>query len=180
METPEKTEYLLTDTVGFIRKLPHTLVSAFRSTLEEAALADVLVIVSDGSSKDMLSQHDTVEEVLAELGATEQKRIEAINKCDEGDPDPVFPGAVLISAKTGEGLEDLKQKIAEALQASHIPVTFRIPFSRYGLLAEIRPLGRVLSETHTDTGTELLLMIASEDAERLLKKYGTEIVVRNV
>ena len=179
METPEKTEYLLTDTVGFIRKLPHTLVSAFRSTLEEAALADVLVIVSDGSSREMLSQHDTVEEVLAELGATEQKRIEVINKCDEGDPDPVFPGAVLISAKTGEGLEDLKQKIAEALQASHRPVTFRVPFSRYGLLAEIRPLGRVLTETHTDTGTELLMIVAAEDAERLLKKYGPEIVICN-
>ena len=177
MVTPENTEYLLTDTVGFIRKLPHTLVSAFRSTLEEAVLADVLVIVSDGSSKDMFSQHDTVEEVLAELGATEQKRIEVINKCDEGDPDPVFPGAVLISAKTGEGLEDLKQKIAETLQASHKPVTFRIPFSRYGLLSEIRPLGRVIAENHTDTGTELTLMIASEDAERLIKKYGSGIVV---
>ena len=177
MVTPENTEYLLTDTVGFIRKLPHTLVSAFRSTLEEAVLADVLVIVSDGSSKEMFSQHDTVEEVLAELGATEQKRIEVINKCDEGDPDPVFPGAVLISAKTGEGLEDLKQKIAEALQASHKPVTFRIPFSRYGLLSEIRPLGRVIAENHTDTGTELTLMIASEDAERLIKKYGSGIVV---
>ena len=130
METPEHTEYLLTDTVGFIRKLPHTLVSAFRSTLEEAALADVLVIVSDGSSPDMLQQHDTVEEVLAELGATEQKRIEVINKCDAGDPDPVFPGAVLISAKTGEGLDDLLAKIAETLQASHRPVTFVVPFSR--------------------------------------------------
>ena len=65
-----------------IRKLPHTLISAFRSTLEEAALADVLVIVSDGSSPDMGSQHDTVEQVLEELGATEKKRIEVINKCD--------------------------------------------------------------------------------------------------
>ena len=176
MVTPENTEYLLTDTVGFIRKLPHTLVSAFRSTLEEAVLADVLVIVSDGSSREMFSQHDTVEEVLAELGATEQKRIEVINKCDEGDPDPVFPGAVLISAKTGEGLEDLKQKIAEALQATHRPVTFRIPFSRYGLLSEIRPLGRVIAENHTDTGTELTLMIASEDAERLIRKYGSDLI----
>ena len=177
MTTPENTEYLLTDTVGFIRKLPHTLVSAFRSTLEEAALADVLVIVSDGSSREMFSQHDTVEEVLAELGATEQKRIEVINKCDEGDPDPVFPGAILISAKTGEGLEDLKAKIAETLQASHRPVTFRIPFSRYGILSEIRPLGRVITENHTDTGTEITLMIAEEDATRLMQKYGTEIVV---
>ena len=179
MTTPENTEYLLTDTVGFIRKLPHTLVSAFRSTLEEAALADVLVIVSDGSSREMFSQHDTVEEVLAELGATEQKRIEVINKCDEGDPDPVFPGAILISAKTGEGLEDLKAKIAETLQASHRPVTFRIPFSRYGILSEIRPLGRVITENHTDTGTEITLMIAEEDATRLMQKYGTEIVIQN-
>ena len=88
----------------------------------------------------------------------------------------MFPGAVLISAKTGEGLEDLKQKIAETLQASHKPVTFLIPFSRYGLLSEIRPLGRVITEIHTDTGTELTLMIASEDAERLVKKYGSEII----
>ena len=176
METPEHTEYLLTDTVGFIRKLPHTLVSAFRSTLEEAALADVLVIVSDGSSPDMLQQHDTVEEVLAELGATEQKRIEVINKCDAGDPDPVFPGAVLISAKTGEGLDDLLAKIAETLQASHRPVTFVVPFSRYGILAEIRPLGRVLSEEHTETGTEITMYIAQDDAERVIRKYGHDIL----
>ena len=177
MTTAENTEYLLTDTVGFIRKLPHTLVSAFRSTLEEAVLADVLVIVSDGSSREMFSQHDTVEEVLAELGATEQKRIEVINKCDLSDPDPVFPGAILISAKTGEGLEELKAKIAETLQASHRPVTFSIPFSRYGILAEIRPLGRVITEEHTDTGTKLTVIIAEEDAERLIKKYGTDIVI---
>ena len=176
METPEHTEYLLTDTVGFIRKLPHTLVSAFRSTLEEAALADVLVIVNDGANPDMVKQHDTVEEVLAELGATEQKRIEVINKCDEGDPDPVFPGAVLISAKTGEGLDELRAKIAESLQATHRPVTFSIPFTNYGILSEIRPLGRVISEEHTDTGTEITLFIAREDAERMIRKYGAEII----
>ena len=176
METPEHTEYLLTDTVGFIRKLPHTLVSAFRSTLEEAALADVLVIVNDGANPDMMKQHDTVEEVLAELGATEQKRIEVINKCDAGDPDPVFPGAVLVSAKTGEGLDELRAKIAESLQATHRPVTFSIPFTNYGILSEIRPLGRVISEEHTDTGTEITLFIAREDAERMIRKYGAEII----
>ena len=176
METPEHTEYLLTDTVGFIRKLPHTLVSAFRSTLEEAALADVLVIVNDGASPDMMKQHDTVEEVLAELGATGQTRIEVINKCDAGDPDPVFPGAVLISAKTGEGLDDLLDRIAETLQASHRSVTFVVPFSRYGILAGIRPLGRVISEEHTDTGTEITMYIAQDDAERIIRKYGAEII----
>ena len=176
METPEHTEYLLTDTVGFIRKLPHALVSAFRSTLEEAVLADVLVIVSDGASRDMIQQHDTVEEVLAELGATEQKRIEAVNKCDIADPMPTFPGAVLISARTGEGLAELKQRIAEALQESYRPVTFTVPFSRYGILASIRPLGRVISENHTDTGTELTLMISREDAARLAGRYGADIL----
>ena len=176
METPEHTEYLLTDTVGFIRKLPHALVSAFRSTLEEAVLADVLVIVSDGASRDMIQQHDTVEEVLAELGATEQKRIEAVNKCDIADPMPTFPGAVMISARTGEGLAELKQRIAEALQESYRPVTFTVPFSRYGILASIRPLGRVISENHTDTGTELTLMISREDAARLAGRYGADIL----
>ncbi len=177
METAEKTPYLLTDTVGFIRKLPHTLISAFRSTLDEAALADVLVIVSDGASPDMLRQHDTVEQVLEELGATEQKRIEVINKCDECDPSPVFPGAVIISAKTGEGLEDLKAAIAEALQESYAPTSFRIPFSRYGILNEIREAGRVMTEEHTAEGTEVTVMIAKEDAERLVRKYGAEILI---
>ena len=176
METAEKTPYLLTDTVGFIRKLPHTLVDAFRSTLEEAAQADVLVIVSDGSSPEMGQQHDTVEQVLEELGATEQKRIEAINKCDIADPPPSFPGAILISAKTGQGLDDLKDAIAEAIQETYVPVTFMIPFSRYGILSEIHAAGRVISETHTDEGTEITVMISGEDAGRLARKYGSEII----
>ncbi len=162
METAEKTPYLLTDTVGFIRKLPHTLVDAFRSTLEEAALADVLVIVSDGSSPEMGQQHDTVEQVLEELGATEQKRIEVINKCDIADPPPSFPGAILA--------------IAEAIQETYVPVTFMIPFSRYGILSEIHAAGRVISETHTDEGTEITVMISGEDAGRLARKYGSEII----
>ena len=176
METAEKTPYLLTDTVGFIRKLPHTLVDAFRSTLEEAALADVLVIVSDGSSPEMGQQHDTVEQVLEELGATEQKRIEVINKCDIADPPPSFPGAILISAKTGQGLDDLKDAVAEAIQETYVPVTFMIPFSRYGILSEIHAAGRVISETHTDEGTEITVMISGEDAGRLARKYGSEII----
>ena len=175
METAEKTEYLLVDTVGFIRKLPHTLVSAFRSTLEEAALADVLVIVNDGSSPEMTAQHETVEQVLNELGATEAKRIEAVNKCDIADPWPAFPGAVMISARTGEGLEELKDRIAKELQSGFSQVTFRIPFSRYGLIAQIRPLGRVLSEEHSETGTDLTMIMGQEEAERLVRQYGISL-----
>lgn len=176
MTTPENTPYLLVDTVGFIRKLPHTLVEAFKSTLEEAALADLLLIVSDGSSPDMMKQHATVEEVLQELGATGQKRIEVINKCDAADPMPSFPGAVLVSAKTGEGLDELTARIAKEIQQSYAPATFTVPFAQYGILSQIRPLGRVISEVFTDTGTELTVMISTADRDRIVGKYGTDIL----
>ena len=176
METPDGAPFLLVDTVGFIRKLPHALVSAFRSTLEEAATADVLVIVNDGASRDMTKQHETVEEVLSELGATEQPRIEAVNKCDAADPWPSFPGAVMISAKTGAGLDELTARIAQTLRGGREKVTFRIPFSRYGLLAQIRPMGSVIGENHTETGTELTMVMAREDVGRIVSRWGAEIV----
>ena len=176
VETAEHTPYLLVDTVGFIRKLPHTLVSAFRSTLEEAALADILLIVSDGASHEMLKQHDTVEEVLAELGATEQTRIEVINKCDQGKAVPALPGAVMVSALTGEGLDELNARIAQELQKTHMPATFFIPFSQYGVLAQIRPLGRVISESYTDEGTELVIVLPAAERDRIAAKYGAEFL----
>ncbi len=176
IETAEHTPFLLVDTVGFIRKLPHALVSAFRSTLDEAALADVLLIVSDGASSEMYKQHDTVVQVLSELGATEQPRIEVINKCDLGKAEPAFPGAVMVSGKTGEGLEELHHRIAAELQKSFAPVTFVLPFSQYGLVSQIRPLGRVVNENYTDEGTELTIVISNADRDRLVAKYGKQII----
>ena len=176
METAEHTPFLLTDTVGFIRKLPHALVSAFRSTLEEAALADVLVIVSDGASREMLQQHETVEEVLASLGATEQPRIEVINKVDLGLSSPSIPGAVMVSAATGEGMDELRARIARELQKTYAPVTFFLPFSQYGVLSQIRPLGRVVNESYTDEGTELTIILSQTDRDRIVSKYGKDIV----
>lgn len=176
IETAEHTPFLLVDTVGFIRKLPHALVSAFRSTLDEAALADVLLIVNDGASGEMYKQHDTVLEVLGELGATEQPRIEVINKCDLGQAEPTFPGAVMVSAKTGEGIEALQRRIAAELQKAYAPVTFVLPFSQYGLVSQIRPLGRVVNENYTDEGTELTIVIANADRDRLVARYGAQII----
>lgn len=176
LETKEHTPYLLVDTVGFIRKLPHALVGAFRSTLDEAVLADVLVIVSDGASDQMQAQHDTVEQVLQELGATEQPRIEVLNKCDLGFAAPSIPGAVLVSAKTGEGLDELKQRIADELQKTYAPVTFFLPFAQYGLMSQLRPLGRVVSEQHTDKGTELTMVISQADRERVVSRLGVQII----
>ncbi len=176
IETAEHTPFLLVDTVGFIRKLPHALVSAFRSTLDEAALADVLLIVNDGASSEMYKQHDTVMQVLSELGATEQPRIEVVNKCDLGNVEPTFPGAVMVSAKTGEGLDELHRRIAAELQKSYAPVTFVLPFSQYGLVSQIRPLGRVVNEVYTDEGTELTIVIGNADRDRLVAKYGKQII----
>ena len=176
IETAEHTPFLLVDTVGFIRKLPHALVSAFRSTLDEAALADVLLIVNDGASSEMYKQHDTVMQVLSELGATEQPRIEVVNKCDLGNVEPTFPGAVMISAKTGDGIDELHSRIAAELQKSYAPVTFVIPFSQYGLVSQIRPLGRVVNENYTDEGTELTIVIGNADRDRLVAKYGKGII----
>ena len=176
IETAEHTPFLLVDTVGFIRKLPHTLVSAFRSTLEEATLADVLLIVNDGASSEMHKQHDAVMQVLEELGATEQPRIEVINKCDLGGVDPTFPGAVMVSAKTGDGIDELHRRIAAELQKTFAPVTFVIPFSQYGLVSQIRPLGRVVNEAYTDEGTELTIVIGNADRDRLVSKYGRGII----
>ncbi len=180
METAEHTPYLLTDTVGFIRKLPHTLISAFRSTLEEAALADVLVIVNDGASDDMMQQHDTVMQVLTELGAQEQPRIEVINKCDlctdEHGAPMVIPGAVMLSARTGEGLMELQERIAQQLQQSHASVVFAIPFEQFALMGRIRKMGRVIQEQYTDTGVELTMVVSNADRDRLISQYGKGII----
>ena len=179
VETPEHTPYLLVDTVGFIRKLPHTLVSAFRSTLEEAALADVLVIVSDGASAEARQQHDTVEEVLTELGATDQPRIEAVNKCDMNGAEPFVPGAILVSAATGEGIGDLLQAISDALQSAVTPATVFLPYSRTGELQLVRSLGRVLTEEYTDEGTRMTVALTAEDRARIAARLGEDVFVQN-
>ena len=83
----------------------------------------------------------------------------------------------MISAKTGAGLGDLKQAIADALQETYAPTVFRIPFSRYGILSEIREMGRVITEEHTAEGTEVTVMIAREDTEKLIRKSGAGIVI---
>ncbi len=180
METAEHTPYLLTDTVGFIRKLPHALISAFRSTLEEASLADVLVIVNDGASDDMMQQHDTVMQVLTELGAQDQPRIEVINKCDlctdEHGAPMVIPGAVMISARTGEGLVELQERIAQQLQQGHSSVVFAIPFDQFALTGRIRKMGRVIQEQYTDTGVELTMVVSNTDRDRLISQYGKGII----
>ncbi|MBQ8161905.1 MAG: GTPase HflX [Clostridia bacterium] len=173
----EGVPFLLVDTVGFIRKLPHTLVKAFRSTLEEALSADVLVIVHDGESPDMLSQRETVEQVLQELGATSQGRVEVVNKCDLLPDISAIPGAIPVSAKTGEGLEEMLQAIRQKLRSGLVEASFLIPFSDYSSIGKIRESGRVLEESYTDTGTVLKMEMTEEDRNRLVRQLGEQILV---
>jgi len=163
-------ECVLVDTVGFIRKLPHQLVEAFRSTLEEALTADLIVVVSDVSSPTFVSQRSTVYEVLNQLGASSIPVIEAFNKTDRSSPDFSFmPGsAVAISAKTGKGLDELLLTIEKKLDAGRVRTEILIPYALGAALSFAHNNGDVESEEYTDTGTKLTIRIGSADLARLM------------
>ncbi len=171
---PSGDEFLMTDTVGFISKLPTDLVEAFKSTLEEAARADLLVIVSDACSPDVLKQHAVVEEVLRGLGADTQPRIDALNKCDEAGEisDSLLPGAFRISAKTGQGIDELLNEIAARLRRVASPVTVLVPFSQYQMMNDLRALGRIENEEHLDSGTRVTVLLSADALGRLHAKWG--------
>jgi len=176
---PHGGKILLVDTVGFIRKLPHDLVKAFRATLEEAKLADVLVIVSDAADKELPLRHQTVEEVLDGLGATEAPRIDALNKCDLADAsEDLLPGAVHISAKTGEGTDDLLAKIEEALDAGTQEVQFLLPFDKYQAMAKLRKMGSVLQEAYVDEGALITMRLGSAEIAHAVQ-LGVKMLDKN-
>lgn len=168
---PHGGKALLVDTVGFIRKLPHDLVQAFRATLEEAKLADVLVLVADGSDKELESRHATVEEVLESLGATEAPRIVALNKCDlfTDIPDRM-PGAVRISAADGTNLDELLSRIESELDAGTQEVKLLVPFASYGLINRLHTLGTVLSQDYVDEGVQVLIRMDAQNVSYVCRE----------
>ena len=161
VELPENRRCLVVDTVGFIRKLPHQLVQAFRSTLEEALYADLLVVVSDLSSPNYAQQRATVFEVLNDLGAGDKPILEALNKADRvnvtGMIEPA--DAILISAKEGRGLDALKTEISRRIAAMRHRTELLIPYDKGGVLSLIHSKGQVLSEEYTDTGTKVVALL---------------------
>lgn len=178
VKMPAGGEFLLVDTVGFISKLPHALVDAFRSTLEEALLADVLLIVSDGASADMLHQHDVVLEVLASLGAADKPKIDVLNKADLPNVDSTkLLGAVAISAKTGAGIDELLERIRLELRGVSRPMRVVIPYAQGGLLAKIHEDGQVLSEEYTADGIEVCAMADEQLYGRLTAQLGEQAAV---
>ena len=174
VKLPSGGEFLLVDTVGFISKLPHALVDAFHSTLEEALLADVLLIISDGSSEEMHQQHDVVLQVLASLGAADKPTIDVINKIDRLDAAPQWPGAIGISAKTGEGIDALLDEIARHLRGVQRAVRIEIPYAQGGLLSMLHEGANVLSEEYNERGVVVEAMIDDELSGRIAGKLGSE------
>ena len=177
----EGDEFLLTDSVGFVSKLPTDLVEAFKSTLDEAMGADLLVIVSDASNPRAEAQRQAVEEVLLSLGACEQPRIEVYNKWDIALPDhQVLPkGTLKVSAKTGQGVEELLQAIVEVLRQGESTSQLFIPFSRYQVLNDIRKMGRIITEEHEGEGTRVTVRM-SRPATNRLKSQSPELFIPSV
>ncbi len=161
-ETADGREYTLVDTVGFVRSLPHQLVEAFRSTLEEVADADLLLHVVDGSHPDPEGQIAAVREVLAGVeGAGDVPEVIVVNKADVADPEVIdrltrtHKHSVVVAARTGEGLEALLALVAEALPKPDVQVELLIPYDRGDLLSRIHEHGEVLDVEHVEAGTRV-------------------------
>ncbi|MEG0542338.1 MAG: GTPase HflX, partial [Angelakisella sp.] len=145
------------DTVGLVRRLPHHLVEAFKSTLEEAANADLILNVCDITSDEMQEQLAVTMELLRSLGAEATPVVTVLNKCDRmaGIETPLGINAVLISAKTGEGLDRLLGAVQEALPDTHLRVKLLLPYSVGDLEVRLSVNGKVFSREYTETGVEL-------------------------
>jgi GTP-binding protein HflX len=176
-QTADGRVYTLTDTVGFVRHLPHQLVEAFRSTLEEVAQADLLVHVVDGSDPLPEEQIKAVREVLVEIGEQHggvmPPELLVINKLDAaGDLQlarlrHLLPEAVFVSARTGEGIDRLRAAIAERLPRPHHELEVLVPYTESGLAARVHAQGHVLAEEHLEAGTWLRARVPEELAATL-------------
>jgi GTPase len=172
--------YLLTDTVGFIRKLPHQLVDAFAATLEEALEADLIVHVADASApeEELLEQLDAVDEVLAEIGAAERPRLLALNKVDLLDDarhrELSFrhPRAVQISAETGEGLDDLAEAIEARFLSTLRPMELLVPYQEGGRLSELHELAGEMEREDTPEGALIRARVPAGAAPRF-ERFST-------
>jgi GTP-binding protein HflX len=181
-QTPDGQLYTLSDTVGFVRNLPHQLVEAFRSTLEELGQSDVIVHVVDGAHPDPAAQLATVRDVIGEVGARDLPEIVVFNKSDLVDEDQrlllrgLEPTAVFASARTGEGIEELLARIAEALPHPDVEVELLIPYDRGDLVAQAHARARVIESRYDERGTWLTVMATQRVAEQLKAAVATEKV----
>ncbi len=178
--TPAGLPFTLTDTVGFVRHLPHQLVDAFRSTLEEVAEADLILHVVDGSDADPAAQLAAVREVLGQIGAADVPELVVVNKADAADP-VVTDGlrltqqhCAVVSARTGEGTAALLGQIEQLLPRRDREVTAVVPYDRGDLVARAHSEGEVLSEEHGEHGT----LLAARVPPALAAEFGQLPVAR--
>jgi GTP-binding protein HflX len=183
-ETPSGREFTLTDTVGFVRHLPHQLVEAFRSTLEESAEADLILHVVDGSDEDPVAQLAAVREVLTEIGAAKVPELVVINKIDAADP-VMLQGlaaqekrSLCVSARTGEGLDALRAAIEAGLPHNAVQVKLVVPYSRGDLVARVHAEGEVLALSHVEEGTLIEARVPAGLAAQL--EAGTQTAADHV
>jgi GTP-binding protein HflX len=167
MELPGRQQILLTDTVGFIRKLPHHLIEAFKSTLEEAKYADLILHVVDASNPQREEQMQVVYDILRQLGISDKKVITLFNKQDlcmdkENLRDFQADHVLDISAKSGEGLEQLGELLEQTLRESQIYIERVYPYDKAGLIALIRKSGQVIQEEYMSEGISVKAYIPSE------------------
>jgi GTP-binding protein HflX len=172
-ETNDGRIYTLTDTVGFVRHLPHELIDAFKSTLEEVSNADLIVHVVDGANSDPLGQISAVREVIREIGGKGIPEIIALNKVEIADQENIRailreePNAHLISVHTGAGIRELIKAIEANLPRPKIEVAVLIPFNRGELLNRVHESGEVISIEHTNLGTEVIARVDGALAAKL-------------
>ena len=172
LELPGGERVLVTDTVGFVRKLPHQLVQAFRSTLDEVAEADLLLHVVDASAPDPVAHMDAVRTVLREIDADDVPELIVFNKADQAEPDAAtrlldrHPGSVLVSAETGDGVDGLLMAIGDRLREMTHVVELVVPYDRGDVVAAVHRQGEVVSECHDAEGTRLWARIRPEDVGR--------------
>ena len=177
--TPDGRGYTIADTVGFVRQLPHQLVEAFRSTLEEISHADLIVHVVDGTDPDPMGQIRTVHEVISEVEASNIQELIVFNKADLlSDEDQVrlrglVPGSLLISARTGLGFEELEAKIAELLPKPDVEFVGVVPYSRGDLVSRAHLSGKVLELEYVEAGTRLKALV-KQDLAAELQQFATQ------
>ncbi len=163
MKVSETQEILLSDTVGFIRKLPHHLVAAFKATLEELSYADVLLHVIDISNPDWENQAEIVEELIVQLGAEQTPCIRVFNKCDAVFGElPHGRQSVCISAKTGEGTGELMKMVSEFLESGKKRLSLLLPYSEAGVLEFLRREGAVLESEYCEDGISVQAIVRPE------------------
>jgi GTP-binding protein HflX len=165
--------FTLSDTVGFVRHLPHHIVEAFRSTLEEVSYSDLVVHVVDGAHPDPEGQVSAVREVLMQVGAERIPELLVVNKMDAADEETIlrlkraWPDAVFVSARSGLGIPELHAAIAQRLPRPAVDLRVLLPYDRGDLVARIHRGGQVLDTRHTEEGTELRVRVGEQLAADL-------------